>query len=140
MNRISFTVAVLLASLMNAHAQSCNQKAPPADVKKMQALIGEWKGEFTDKTKTYSLSFQFYESNQELKVKILNAGLTPGNSFADASYCSTNKFHFFGNRLDGEVFRYNAWLKNGELVGDYAIGESCSKENRSAFKLKKVVQ
>lgn len=140
MNRISFTIVVLLTSLVNVHAQSCNQKAPPADVEKMQALIGEWKGEFTDNAKTYSLSIQFYESNLELKVKIINTGLTPDNSFADASYCSANKFHFFGKQLDGEVFRYNAWLKNGELVGDYAIGESCSKGNRPAFKLKKVVQ
>jgi hypothetical protein len=138
MYKISFTVVVLLAFFMNAHAQTCSQKAPPADVQKMQALIGEWQGEFTDTFKTYSLSIKFYETNQELKVKITTDALNVGNALADASLCSTNKFHFFGERIDGQVFRYNARLENGELVGDYAIGDSCSKENRSAFKLKKV--
>src|SRR5688572_33346787 len=105
----------------------------------MHALLGEWKGEFVDNAKTYSLAIKFYEANNELKLKITNAALMPGNSIADASLCSTDKFHFFGRRIDGEVFRYNAWLKNGELVGDYAIGESCAKDGRPAFKLKKVV-
>ena len=138
MNRINFTLVILLALLIRANAQSCSQKAPPADIQKMHALIGEWKGEFTDNVKTYSLFIKFYETNQELKVNITNDALMPGNALADASYCSTNKFHFFGQRIDGEIFRYNARLINGELVGDYAIGESCSKENRPSFKLKKV--
>lgn len=137
MNRIGFASIVLLASL-SANAQSCSQKAPPADVQKMHALLGEWKGEFTDNAKTYSLAIQFYESNHELKVKIANDALMPGNTIADASLCSTNKFHFFGKRIDGEVFRYNARLINGELVGDYAIGESCAKDGRPAFKVKKI--
>ena len=112
MYKISFTIA-LLASFMNANAQTCTVKAPPADVQKMHDLIGEWRGEFTDKTKTYSLTVQFYETNQELKVKITNGALTPGDALADASLCSINKFHFFGQRLDGEHFRYNARLING---------------------------
>jgi hypothetical protein len=139
MNKISFIVLFVLALSTNVKAQSCNQKAPPADVQKMHALLGEWKGEFVDNAKTYSLSIKFYEANNELKLKITNAALVPGNSIADASLCSTDKFHFFGRRIDGEVFRYNARLKNGELVGDYAIGESCAKDGRPAFKLKKVV-
>ncbi|HEU5292186.1 MAG TPA: hypothetical protein VFU05_16160 [Cyclobacteriaceae bacterium] len=138
MNKISLTILVLLAMAANGNAQSCNQKASPADVQKMHALLGEWKGEFVDNARTYSLFIKFYETNNELKVSITNAALMPGKAFADASLCSTNKFHFFGKRIDGEVFRYNAWLKNGELVGDYAIGESCAKEGRPAFKLKKV--
>src|SRR5690242_14428563 len=138
MKRISFTIVVLLASLINANAQSCSQKAPPVDVQKMHSMLGEWRGEFTDNAKTYSLSIQFYESDHELKVKISNDALMPGNAFADASLCSTNKFHFFGKRIDGEVFRYNARLVNGELIGDYAIGESCAKDGRPSFKLKKM--
>jgi hypothetical protein len=137
MRRISFTL-VLLAFFINARAQSCNEKAPAEDIRKMQALIGEWQGEFVDHGKTSTLTIQFYESNQELKVKITNSGLTPGEALADASLCSTNKFHFFGQRIDGQSFRYNARLVNGELVGDYAVGESCAKENRSTFKLHKV--
>jgi hypothetical protein len=103
----------------------------------MHALLGEWRGEFTDRVKTYSLSVKFYEANQELKVKITNRGLMSGDVLADASLCSTNKFHFFGRKIDGESFTYNARLINGELVGDYKVGESCSKENRSSFKLRK---
>ena len=129
---------VLLTFLTNVHAQTCTQKAPPEDVQKMHALLGEWRGEFTDKEKTHSLSVRFYEVNQELKVKINNAGLMPGEALADASMCSTNKFHFFGQKIDGEKFTYNARLINSELVGDYRVGESCSKENRSSFKLKKI--
>ena len=142
MFRLSFTIVVLLAFLVRANAQTCSQKAPPADVQKMRALVGEWHGEFTDNVKMYSLSVQFYEANQELKVKITNDALagpvSERDALADASLCSTNKFHFFGQRIDGQSFRYNARLVNGELVGDYAIGESCSKENRSSFRLKKV--
>jgi hypothetical protein len=143
MYRLSFTIVVLLAFLLRAHAQTCSQKAPPADVQKMHALVGDWRGEFTDNVKMYSLSVQFYETNQELKVKITNDALMTGpvgsrDVLADASLCSTNKFHFFGQRIDGQSFRYNARLVNGELVGDYAIGESCSKENRSSFRLKKI--
>lgn len=137
MYRIIFTF-VLMAFLITAHAQTCSDKASPADVKEMKNLLGKWQGEFVDKEKTYSLSITFYETNQELKVKIANADLTTGDALADASLCSNNKFHFFGKRIDGQSFRYNARLVNGELIGDYAIGDSCSKENRSSFKLKKI--
>ena len=101
---------VLLAFLVDAYSQSCTQKAPPADVKKMQDLVGEWQGEFTDHGKTTSLSILFYEENQELKLKIANV-TTPLYVVANASLCSTNKFHFFGRRIDGQSFTYNAWFK-----------------------------
>jgi hypothetical protein len=129
---------VLLAFFLKVDAQTCSQKAPPADVKKMQSLVGEWRGEFTADRKTHSVAFVFYEENQELKVKISNNAFALAAVQADASLCSIDKFHFFGRGVAGEVFTYNARLVNGELLGDYKIGESCSKENRSSFKLQKV--
>jgi hypothetical protein len=137
--RTIIVLLVLLAFLSNAKAQSCTQKAPPADVKKMANLVGEWQGEFTtEQNKTHSLSITFYEEGQELKVKITNVALMSRDARADISLCSPDKFHVFGKRSDGESFTYNARLVNGELVGDYKIGESCSKENRSAFTVRKV--
>src|SRR5688572_17322394 len=116
MYRISLTF-VLLAFLMSSHAQSCSEKAPPADKQKMEVLLGKWEVEFIDNGKSYPLSIKFYEANQELKVKITTAALLTSDMLADASLCSTNNFHFFGHSLDEPSFRYNARLVNGELIG-----------------------
>ena len=131
-------ILVLLTSTIIVNAQTCTQKAPPGDVKKMAALIGDWQGEFTNGMQTLKVFFRFYEENQELKVRITNINQAPRDIIADASLCSTNKFHFFGQRVNGESFAYNARLVNGELIGDLRIGDSCSKENRNTFKLQKV--
>jgi hypothetical protein len=131
-------ILVLLTSTISGIAQSCNQKAPPGDVKKMAALIGDWQGEFTNEKETLRVFFKFYEDDQELKVRITNTAQASWDIIADASLCSTNKFHFFGQRVNGESFAYNARLVNGELIGDLRIGDSCSKENRNTFKLQKV--
>jgi len=136
MHTIKLTV-VALALFINGYAQTCNQKAPPSDVKKMSALVGVWNGDFNDSGKNYLITIKFYEENQELKAQITNAAKTLRGDVVDVSLCSTDKFHFFGTGINGESFTYNARLVGEDLVGDLKIGESCSKENRGTFKLHK---
>ena len=136
MHTIKLTV-VALAIFINGYAQKCDQKAPPSDVKKMAALVGVWTGEFKDSGENYLISIKFYEENLALKAQITTTAKASGGDMADVSLCSTNKFHFFGKRLNGESFAYNANLVGEDLVGDLRIGDSCSKEGRATFKLQK---
>jgi|SRR5690349_247387 len=136
MDKIVLTLSLLIV-LFNGNAQSCDQKASPTDVSKMTALIGEWNGEFTDSGKTQPLSMKFYIENSELKARVTNRLVLTNIETVDVSLCSTNKFHFFGTRINGEFFAYNARLIEGELVGNYKVGKACLKENLTSFKLKK---
>ena len=136
MNKISLTIA-LLAFVPTGFAQTCDQPAPPEDVKKMSALVGTWTGEFEYSGKKHKISFMFLEENQELKAHITNAAHTSAGYTADASLCSVNKFHFFGTKVTGEYFTYHSRLVDGELVGVYKIGRVCSKDNQGTFKLQK---
>jgi hypothetical protein len=136
MHKFGLTL-VMLIMLSSGYAQTCEQKAPPEDVNKMSALIGEWIGEFTDSETTHTISMKFYIENEELKAHVTNRSILTGSETADVSLCSTNKFHFFGSRINGEFFTYNARLVNGNLIGNYKIGKNCSKENRTSFNMTK---
>lgn len=137
MSKIALTY-VLLATLSYTYAQTCEQKAPPEDVKKMITLVGEWNGDFTDKGTTRPISIKFYIQDQELKAAVTNAVFPNISETMDVSLCSTDKFHFFSTRISGEYFVYNARLINGELVGTYHVGRTCLKENSTSFKMTKV--
>src|SRR5688572_17075816 len=117
MREIYLTIA-LLAFVSQGYAQTCDNPAPPADVRKMSELAGTWSGEFEDSGKKYKISIAFHEDSQQMKAQITNAAHISAGYTADISLCSVNKFHIFGTRINGEVFTYNARLVNGELVGD----------------------
>lgn len=136
MNKFILTL-LLLIIFSNSNAQTCEQKAPPDDVKRMTALIGEWNGEFTDAGTTRPISMKFYIQDGELKATVTNRALINGSETADVSLCSTNKFHFFSTRISGEFFAYNARLVNGALIGNYKVGRRCLKENPTSFTLTK---
>jgi hypothetical protein len=128
---------LLLMGISISYAQTCDQKAPPGDIEKMSVLIGEWTGEFTDSGTPQPMSIKFFIDGNELKAEVTNHSFVTRSEIADVSLCSTNKFHFFGSRINGDFFTYNARMMNGELVGNYKVGRNCSKENSTSFRLKK---
>jgi len=136
MRKIVLTIP-LIAFLVNGYSQTCDQPAPPEDVQKMSGLLGTWSGEFEDAGKKYQVAIVFYKEGEQLKAQITNDAHWTKSYLANVSLCSTNKFHFFGSKVDGESFRYNARLSNDVLTGNYKRGQTCSTENQGLFKLQK---
>jgi hypothetical protein len=141
MKTTKLILALIISGFSSACAfsQGCSIKATADQVKENKDLAGDWIGEYVENGRSYPVQISISEKNGTFTVFIQNEGMPDKNIKADLSVCGPTKFHFFGKLPNGEEFRYNPWLKNGQLEGTYQEGQICKKDAPKFSARKKTV-